>query len=138
MNIVCRLGGFDTMISYLGSLGKMMEGSGIEEVFATIYAEKVVPHCMSGKAVSRAVRGHFTVDAVLWSLLTSNLFSNDPDSTEKLSAFEKESLELVLKKVHDGTCTSEEIESNEILLRITEEVRNLKMVVCERSRTGKL
>ena len=30
MNIVCRLGGFHTLMSFLGSIGKLMEGSGIE------------------------------------------------------------------------------------------------------------
>ena len=74
MNIVCRLGGFHTLISYLGSIAKVMEGSGIEEAFGTIYAENVIPHIMSGKAVSRALRAHFTIDAVLLSLfLLKNL-----------------------------------------------------------------
>ena len=77
MNIVCRLGGFHTLMSYLGSIGKMMEGSGIEEAFGTIYAENVVPHCMTGKAVARTLRGHFTIDAVLWYFIIEKTYSDN-------------------------------------------------------------
>ncbi len=37
MNIVCRLGGFHTMMSFMGSIGTMMKGSGLEEALGTVY-----------------------------------------------------------------------------------------------------
>lgn len=40
-----------------------MAGSGIENVLELVYAKNVVPHILSGKAVARAIRGHFLVDA---------------------------------------------------------------------------
>lgn len=36
MNIVCRLGGFHTMMSFMGSIGTMMKGSGLEEALGCV------------------------------------------------------------------------------------------------------
>lgn len=36
--IVCRLGGFHTPMSFLESICKMMEGSGLEDLFSEVYA----------------------------------------------------------------------------------------------------
>ena len=69
LNIVARLGGFHTVMSFLGSIGKMMKGSGIEELFAEVYAENSVEHIISSKAVSRALRAHFLVESALKCLL---------------------------------------------------------------------
>ena len=38
LDIVARLGGFHTLVSYLGAIGKVMKGSGIEELFNKVYA----------------------------------------------------------------------------------------------------
>ena len=65
MNIVCRLGGFHTMMSFLGSIGSMMKGSGLEEALENAYGPNAVTHMMSGKAISRALRGHFLIEAAL-------------------------------------------------------------------------
>jgi len=50
-----------------------MKGRGIENVLQLIYASNTVGHIMSGKAVSRAVRGHFIVDAALHFLLAAKV-----------------------------------------------------------------
>lgn len=65
LNIVCRLGPFHMLMSYLGSLGGVMSGSGLSEVLHTCYGSNTVVQMLSGKAVSRAVRGHFLVEAAL-------------------------------------------------------------------------
>ena len=67
--IVLILGGFHTMISYMGSIGVIMKGSGIHESLETIYGSNAADHILSGKAVSRAVRAHFRTEAVLKKLL---------------------------------------------------------------------
>ena len=69
MNIVCRLGGFHTMMSFLGSIGSMMKGSGLEEVLETVYGHNAVTHMITGKAVSRALHGHFLIEAALMNKL---------------------------------------------------------------------
>ena len=47
MNIVCRLGGFHTIISFIGSLGTMMKGSGMEEIFGIVYDKNTVTHMIT-------------------------------------------------------------------------------------------
>ncbi|CAC5372535.1 unnamed protein product [Mytilus coruscus] len=59
--IVLRLGGFHTEMSFLGSISRLMAGSGLHEVLETVYASNGVNHMLSGKAVSRAVRGFMMV-----------------------------------------------------------------------------
>ncbi len=53
------------MMSFMGSVGSMMKGSGLEEALETVHGPNAVVHMISGKAVSRALRGHFLVEADL-------------------------------------------------------------------------
>ena len=73
LNIVARLGGFHTAMSFLGAIGKLMKGSGLEELISEVYAENSVIHVMSGKAVSRSLRGHLLVESSLKSILLEEL-----------------------------------------------------------------
>ena len=50
LNVVCRLGGFHTLMSFMGSIGNIMSGSGLKELLEEVYAENTVPHLHSGKA----------------------------------------------------------------------------------------
>ena len=59
-------------MSFLGSIGHLMAGSGFKELFEIIYAPKAVEQIMSGKAISRVVRAHLLLDTVLNGLLLSN------------------------------------------------------------------
>ena len=43
--------------------------------FELVYAKNAVSHMLSGKAIARAVRGHFLVDAALNALLVCNTFN---------------------------------------------------------------
>ena len=69
MNIVCQLGCFHTMIRFMGSLGTIMKGSRFEEALGCVYGPNAVTHMMSGKAVSRALRGHFLLEVALTNKL---------------------------------------------------------------------
>ena len=69
--LILRLGAFHVEISFLGSNGHLMAGSGIKELFEMINAPKAVEQILSGKAISRAVRAHLLLDAVLNGLLLS-------------------------------------------------------------------
>ena len=40
MKMVCRLGVFHTLMSFLGSIGDLMEGSGLEEALQRVYGKK--------------------------------------------------------------------------------------------------
>lgn len=39
------------MMSFLGNIGYLSEGLGLERLFEAVYAKNMVPHIMSGKAV---------------------------------------------------------------------------------------
>ena len=67
LNVVCRLGGFYTLMSFMGSIGNMMAGSGLKELLEEVYAENTVPHLLSGKAYARALRAHLLVQSALVS-----------------------------------------------------------------------
>ena len=43
--------------------------------FTRIYAPNTVVHMLSGKAISRALRGHFLVDAALNGLIIADIFN---------------------------------------------------------------
>ena len=76
--VVLRLGGLHIEMSFLGSMGHLMAGSGLQEVLEVIYADNAVQHILSGKAISRAVRAHLLVDNVLNAMLLSS--SSDSQS----------------------------------------------------------
>ena len=67
--LILRLGPFHMEMSFLGSIGHIMAESGFKEFLELIYAPKVVEKIMTGKAISRAVRAHLLLDAVLNGLL---------------------------------------------------------------------
>ena len=90
--IILILGGFHTAMSYLGSIGHIMEGSGLKEMLELVYAGNAVAHMLGGKAYARAVRGHFLVDAALHAILLTRcydvpVFSEEedvPDTSDDL------------------------------------------------------
>ena len=74
LNIICRLGGFHTLMNFLGAIG-----SGLEDLFELVYATNSVGHMMSGKAFARAIRGHFLVDSCLNNMLLDNILHTEPN-----------------------------------------------------------
>ena len=47
--IIVRLGAFHAEMSFLGSIGHLMAGSGLRELLELIYASNPVDHIMTGK-----------------------------------------------------------------------------------------
>ena len=73
-SVVLRLGGFHIQMSFLGSIGHLMSGSGLSEVLETVFASNAVGHMMTGKSVSRAVRGHMLVDTALNAMMFAKMY----------------------------------------------------------------
>ena len=63
-------------MSYLGSIGRIMENSGLSNMLETIYGENTVGHIFSGKAVSRALRGHFLTQSALMNNIIDTYCDN--------------------------------------------------------------
>ena len=53
MGIVCILGGFHLLMSFLGSIGSLMKGSGLEVAPRVVFAENTVPYMITGKTISQ-------------------------------------------------------------------------------------
>ena len=79
LNMVCRLGGFHTIMSYLGSLGHIMSGSGLVDALECCYGPNAVTSMVTGKAVTRAIRGHFMVQSALCIKLMQSIMKSSPD-----------------------------------------------------------
>ena len=53
------------MISYAGSIGSFMSGSGLAESLETSHGKNTIKHLLTGKVIVRALRGQLLVEAVL-------------------------------------------------------------------------
>lgn len=87
--VIVRLGSFHTLMSYMGSIGYIMAGSGIKEVFSTIYAENTIDHILSGRAYARAVRAHSLLQQALSQFIFENLMEHNADFVNLLNDEEK-------------------------------------------------
>lgn len=57
-HVVVGLGGFHLCMSFMGAVGYIMKGSGLSELFNTVYAVNSTAKIMTGHAYARAIRGH--------------------------------------------------------------------------------
>ena len=60
-------------MSILGSAGRVMKGSGLEDALEEIYGKSTVTYLISGKTVSGPIRGHFLFKSALPSQLMEQL-----------------------------------------------------------------
>ena len=157
MNMVCRLGGFHTMMSFLGSIGSMMKGSGLEEALERAYGPNAVTHMMSGKAISRALRGHFLVEAALvnklitallpFELANSEVLLEDDaesdvgdigDMPNTLDYAEVQKICEFYQGIQESSMSIADIANTKEFLKLEECLGKYKALLAERSPTAKL
>ncbi len=63
-------------MSFLGCIGHII-GCSLQDLLEQVYASTAVTRMLSGKAVERAIRGHFLIDAILNAMLMSKVFHVD-------------------------------------------------------------
>jgi len=136
MNVVCRLGGFHTVMSYLGALGTIMAGSGLTEALQTCYGSATITHMMTGKAESRAVRGHMLVDSALNIFLIRDLINEG----QCLSGENMEELKVLYSSMLDQTFTPPENIASvpECVEKLHDALVGRCSELAEQSRTAKL
>lgn len=127
--IVLRLGGFHLLMSFLGSIGNIMDGSGLTELLQTIYAGNSVVHILSGHAYSRAVRGHTLVHQSLAKMI---LDSMESEFTEE----EREELDSILSGPERSYILAEA--ENPVVEAAYKKFENQLKVLEELSPTGRL
>ena len=104
-NLVVKIGGFHKIMSFVGCKGHLMANTGLREALESIYAKNSVDHMMSGKAISRALRGHFIVDAVLTGLLLTqkkDFESTEPSQRTEHLASITEDMKVLYKEMMEG------------------------------------
>jgi len=107
LDIVCRLGGFHMLMNFLGSIGSVMAGSGLEDVLQQKYGPDTVVHILQGKAYARAVRGHLLIESALMSKLLTFILpvengssvSSQLDSVETVTSEDMLELESLVNWV---------------------------------------
>ena len=107
--------------NFLGCIGYLMAGSGLKELLEVIYASNAVDNMLTGKAISRAVRGHMLVDAALNAMLIAMTYDSLLPGTDALD------------KPHDCKMI-EEVCSADVLCRSTHMIERQKEAL-EQSRT---
>ena len=78
--VVVRLGGFHLLMSLMGAIGYIMSGSGLQELWESVYAKNSVVHMISGHTCNRALWAHFLTQQALASILFKS--SDVLDGTE--------------------------------------------------------
>jgi hypothetical protein len=125
-----------------------MAGSGLEDIFELNYGRDTVVHMLSGKAVSRAIRGHFLVDgALMEKLIQSTLSPSDQEREATLHGYQGNltpddvsDLRAVCESVcREKLCVNEcSILENASLLKLDECLEKLKASLSADSRTARL
>ena len=161
LNIVYRLGGFHTMMSFMGSIVSMMKSSGLEEALETAYGPNAVTHMISGKAVSRALRGHCLVEAALVNKLMVAVLPCEWDEDEasagelqnghstssevgdtgipdKLDASEVEKIGDLFQAIEDKSLPVSNVTNSEELMKLETCLLKYKALLAEKSPTAKL
>ena len=74
--VIVRVGGFHALMSFLGSIGFIMDGSGLKEALSEIYS---TDKALQGHVFSRALRGHQLVQIALASIIFISIQLIDPE-----------------------------------------------------------
>lgn len=89
-DVYINLGAFHIMCSYMGALGKMMCGSGLEEIIieAGVCASGSIDRVMSGKHYNRAMRVHQLMLDAAERLLLQSFIASQPDTNSEMVKFD--------------------------------------------------
>ncbi|KAE8737145.1 hypothetical protein FOCC_FOCC017394 [Frankliniella occidentalis] len=128
--VVVRLGGFHLAMSYLGAMAHIMSGSGLEELWAQVYAVNSVKHMVTGKAYSRAVRAHFLTQEALGAMLLDRATMDTATKDGVMQLYE----DFLQKK----DVSAEEVAKSPVALRLGELLYAAGEEEANNSSTGKL
>jgi len=108
-----------------------MSGSGLLEALQCCYAANTVTHMMAGKAVSRALRGHFLVESALTTVLTKQIMNFDAVCetwrTVNFAMDNIDNLNVLYIDVIEGRPAVNAIGESESFQKLQELLMNLKL-----------
>ena len=133
--IVLRLGAFHMEMSFLGSLGHLMAGSGLKELLQLIYVPNAVDHIITGKAVSRVVLAHIILDELLLSdpLRGTQGRTAEVRHDEPMSGWAEDDVihpdvsvaRILYDELMEGTRSADDVASDPILDKISRVLQTL-------------
>lgn len=126
--IVVRLGGFHLLMSFMGSIGRIMEGSGLEKLWETVYGESTVVHMMSGHAYARCVRAYTLTASSLMNIIKESY----PDIDVHL-----ESIKDKYNQVSQES-SLEEVCNDSLIIEVADKIDESLIQISLTSRTAKL
>ena len=127
--VIVRLGGFHLLMSFLGAIGTIMAGSGLEELWDTVYAKNSVAHMMTGHAYARSLRAHFLTQLALAVLLLESSFTDESI---------KKDLQTCYMSLLDGNETLEVTANSSVVENITNQLEMNLQCAEAHGRTEKL
>lgn len=86
--VIVRLGGFHLLMSFLGAIGYIMDGSGLQDVFSVTYAHASTEKMLSGHAYSRSVRAHTLCNLAIAHTILKKMTVSEEETTAVLNAAE--------------------------------------------------
>ena len=132
-DVILLLGSFHTLMNLLGAIGTLMEGSGLKEILETIYGENAVVHIMSGKAVQRALRGHFLVNQCLTNQVLSQIIESELEFDLLI-----QELEVLYCQAEDGEIEIDRVLGSDCMEKILNAVKLKTSDLQTNSKTSKL
>ncbi|CAG9823916.1 unnamed protein product [Phaedon cochleariae] len=111
---IVRLGGFHLLMSYIGCIGYLMNGSGLQDLMCTIYAPISVEKMLQGKAFARAVRALLLIHRALANMILEHIDVNQ-EELEVIKHFTENML--------DESPSLCELQQNVQLLSLTEKLQ---------------
>jgi 5'-3' exonuclease len=136
--IILRLGGFHALMSFLGSIGHLMRGTGLQDILEVIFAGNTVTHILTGHAVARAIRGHLLVDSVLHTLLVSSLLGIKLSLSNDNVPLELETIGNLYDDLLSGEITLSDVESSLYLQDLQQKLETHKDMLESSYRTARL
>ncbi|KAF0716418.1 SWIM-type domain-containing protein [Aphis craccivora] len=128
--IIIRLGVFQLIMSFLGSIGYLMAGSGLKEVLSVVYAPNSVDKMLDGHVYARAVRGH-----ILLHLALSKFVAQDMEIDDHTDDYIQRYIEQIIVQ----NVSYEDVEGSTIILEsYVEQFNDILKKIQNRGPTAKL
>ena len=80
LNVAVTLGGFHTLMNFMGAIGHIMRGSGLESALECIFSKSTIQHIMTGKAYARGIRAHLLIQTALVNIMLCHILPDEEKS----------------------------------------------------------
>lgn len=127
--IIVRLGGFHLLMSFMGSVGLIMEESGLESLWETVYGSNTVQNMINGHAYARCIRAYTLTASAIFSVITNQ----DEKMKEDVITLEKFNKLLISHEIEPEDALAEK-DVIEACKRIDTAIKH----IASSSRTAKL